>query len=118
MIKKEIRAFGRNLMIACDAKCEKAFGLNGRPSIQLSNDEDDICWLADDEVGVAPESGKTFIKSEGFEMKPHPDFPEDRLNKWCFRECERCKSAEIGEKLEIPDWSVRRYNQPSKHGIE
>ncbi|PLS18900.1 hypothetical protein CVD28_00425 [Bacillus sp. M6-12] len=118
MLTKEIRAFGRALTIGCDGKCEKAFGLNGRPSVQLSDDEDDICWLADDEVGIAPTTGKTVITSEGGDMKPHPAFSGDKLNKWCYRECERCASAEIGEELKVKDFSVRRYNMPSKHGVE
>jgi hypothetical protein len=113
LITKEIQAFGRPLVIACDGKCEKAFGRNGRPYIQLSEDKDDICWLHDGEVEVAPESGKTNVYSEGGHMKPST--PDEKLNKWCFRECERCVSVEPGEPIKLKDWSKRVYNQPHKH---
>lgn len=117
MISKEVGIFGEKRLIGCDAKCEKAFGYNGRPSVQLSEDVDDICWLSDDEVGLAPVSGKTIITSEGEDMKPIPEIPTSLLNKWCFRECERCEIAEIGGVLKVKDFSQRQYNQQFKHGL-
>jgi hypothetical protein len=118
MISKEIVAFGERQVIACDKKCEKAFGLNGRPFEQLSEDVDDIVWLADSEVGIAPTSGKTVIMSEGFNMKPNPDLEDSLLNKWCYRQCERCVSAKTVEAIQLPDFSKRQYNQPFKHQVE
>jgi hypothetical protein len=115
MITKDIVAFGERLVIGCDKKCKKAFGLNGRPFVQLSEDENDIAWLSDSEVGIAPESGKTKIHDEGGDRKPQPDNPESFLNRWCYRECERCASAEAGKELTLKDFSQRQFNIPSKY---
>lgn len=109
MYTKEITAFGRRLVIGCDGKCESAFGINGRPYEQLSDDPDDIVWLSDDEAGKAPESGKTKFYAEGVDLKPASK--ENMLNRWCFRECERCAKAEIGEELKLEDWSNRVYSK-------
>ena len=110
MITKEITAFGKQLVIGCDAKCEKAFGINGRPSIQVSPVEDDYAWLADHEVDIAPVSGLTHIVDEGGDRKPDPSIPASRLNKWCYRECERCVSATNNEDLVLRDFSERLFN--------
>ncbi|MBP1309209.1 hypothetical protein JOD82_002229 [Paenibacillus sp. 1182] len=108
MITKEVTAFGMKVMIGCDAKCDRAFGINGRPKEQLSDDPDDYAFLSDDKAGVAPESGKTKIVSEGGDMKPVK--PEERLNRWCCRECERCEMGAIGEEIWLKDWSKPVYN--------
>lgn len=111
MYTKEIRAFGQQLILGCDGRCNKAFGINGRSKIEFDSEEpDDVAWFADDEVGEAPIDPKTY---EGGEGKPEPDEP--KLNKWCYRECERSATCEIGEELVLPDWTKRRYNQPWKH---
>lgn len=114
MLTKEINAYGKPLVIGCDAKCEKAFGINGRQRIQVSPIEDDYAWLADHEVGFAPVSGKTNILYEGGDQKPDPSIPETRLNKWCFRECERCESAPTKEGLILHDFSNRVFNMNNK----
>ena len=114
MITKNITAFGRGLTIACDAKCHKAWGINNRPSVQLDQfDDDDIAWLSDNEVGIAPVDPGTY---EGGNSKPR--FEEERLNKWCYRECERCISCFIGQDPVLPDFSNRLYNKPWKHENE
>lgn len=110
MFTKEITAFGRKMQIACDGKCEKAFGINGRPKVQLSDDIDDYYWLSDDEVGLAPESGKTVIIEEGYDRKPSSVTSTASLNKWCFRECERCVSANLGKSIKLNDFSQRVFN--------
>lgn len=107
--RKEITAFGRPLIIACDGKCEYAFGVNGRPYKQLSEDPDDIVWLSDEEAGLAPVSGKTCTIAEGNDCKPSNE--HEVLNRWCYRECERCVGAEPGEKIELKDWNSRVYNK-------
>lgn len=108
--RKQIIAFGQPLVIACDGKCASAFGVNGRPHEQLSDDPDDIVWYSDKEAGVAPESGKTVILAEGGECKPSNE--NEVLNKWCFRECERCEKVDPGKELIWTDWSQRVYNKP------
>lgn len=110
MIIKEIKAYGDTVFIGCDAKCEKAFGLNGRPAVQLSENENDYAFLSDSEVGIAPTSGKTAIVEEGSDTKPDANIPESLLNKWCFRECERCVVASSKDELTLPDYTKRLTN--------
>ena len=112
-MEKEIIYFGQKTKVVCDEKCNKAWGLSARPRVQLSDDEDDCCWLADGELGEAPADPGTY---EGGHGKPYS--PVDAPNKWCVRECERCKMSERGkydEPLRLEDWSKRVYNQPYKH---
>lgn len=102
---------GQELIIACDGKCEKAWGVNARPFIGLDKDDtDDIVWLSDSELGVAPIDPGT---REGGDSKPI----QPKHNKWCFRECERSDSCNAQEfpNLKLPDFSRRLYNQPCKH---
>jgi hypothetical protein len=109
-----ITYFGQKAKVACDGKCEKAWGRNNRPSIHFDDDDDDDnAFLSDDELGDAPEDPGTY---EGGHAKPinNKEFP----NKWCVRECERCvisKPGKYNETLILKDFSKRRYNQPWKH---
>ena len=102
--------FEKPAKVCCDGNCKKAWGRNNRPYIQLSEDEDDTVYLADDELGLAPKDPGTY---EGGIGKPSSvrQFP----TKWCVRECERCGMSRLGEfdkPLEIPNFSVRIYNKP------
>ena len=81
---KLITWYGEPAAVACDGKCNKAWGINSRPRRQLSDDEDDYVYLSDAETGEAPLNPGTY---EGDCSKPHPD--SAKLNKWCVRECER-----------------------------
>jgi hypothetical protein len=110
VIKKEITFFANRLILACDANCNKAWGINNRPKISLSDDVDDVAYLADEELLDAPDDPGTY---EGECAKPI-DIME-LLNKWCARECERSVLVKIGEKIILPDYSKRVYNQPWKH---
>lgn len=111
---------GHPMALGCDARCDKAWGISNRPQVQLSDDDDDIAYLADDEVGTAPTDPGTY---EGGHAKPRT--PEDRLNKWCARECERSASSDpflvqrdpgrYSLIATLPDFSRRRFNQPWKH---
>ncbi len=72
---------GQPVVITCDGRCDKAWGINLRPR---RSDEEDAEFLSDDELGEAPrETGHW----EGGEGKPLA--PVRRHNKWCARECER-----------------------------
>lgn len=97
--------------VECDRKCTKAWGISSRPKINLSDDEDDIVWLADAELGDAPKDPGT---REGAHGKPFS--PDDFPNKWCVRQCERCAMSniddDVNETLTLPDFSVRVYNLP------
>lgn len=103
MISKVIMYFGRQAVLACDARCDKAWGINARPRVQLSDDPNDYAFRADHELGTAPVDPGTY---EGGHAKPAS--PERRLNKWCARECERS----ILESL--PNFSAPRPNLASR----
>ena len=104
-----ITFFGQRAKVACDEKCEKAWGISSRPRIQLSDDEDDFAFLSDDELGVAPKDPGTY---EADDAKPVECW--EKLNKWCVRECERCVISLPGKwmlPLKLPDFSQRKYNK-------
>lgn len=105
MLKKEINAYGFKCLLACDGKCEKAYGWNNRPYIKLSDDEDDKQWLSDNEVDNAPMNTGVYEDGHG---KPQND--EEKLNKWCFRECERSETFKLSEEISLLDWSKRINN--------
>ncbi len=105
MIAKAILYFDRPSCVCCDAKCYKAWGMNNRPKVQLSDNPDDYAYLADAELGEAPAETGTW---EGQDTKPLE--PSERLHKWCVRECERSEVAPLGITIQPRDFSVRRYN--------
>jgi hypothetical protein len=112
VIGKEITYCGHRVVIGCDARCDKAWGMNARPRVEFhpNDDPDDFAWLCDDELGNAPMDPGTY---EGGQAKPVT--PEDRLNKWCARECERSHIADTWLDLRLLDFSVRVYNMPWMH---
>lgn len=81
---------GQKARIKCDRKCDKAWGINSRPRQQI--DEESYCFMADDELGVAPETPGTYECADAKPLTPD-EFP----NKWCVRECERCAMSNPGE---------------------
>ena len=105
MITKLITYCGQSAIIGCDKNCDKAWGINSRPKIEV----DGVTFMkSDDELGVAPNDPGTY---EGGWAKPTDK--EDMLNKWCCRECERCVINRPGtpitpESLKLPDFSVRQ----------
>jgi hypothetical protein len=111
VIFKNVLFINEPILVACDANCGKAWGINNRPRVQLSDDEDDYEYLADGELGEAPADPGTY---EGGHAKPRR--PEDRLNKWCVRECERSRMADAGPgvlgEIRLSDFSVRLRNKP------
>ena len=92
MYVKCVQFCGQPAALACDGACSKAWGINNRPRLQLSDDVDDYEYLSDNDLGDAPLDPGTY---EGGCAKPVDD--SQRLNKWCVRECERCVSARMGE---------------------
>jgi hypothetical protein len=103
---------GESLIIGCDAKCSKAWGISSRPRVQLSENEDDYAYLSDDELPDAPDDPGTY---EGGHGKPLAPF--ERLNKWCFRECERSGECIPGAHtgLGLKNFYQRVYNRPDLH---
>lgn len=112
MIKKHLIFFGQAATHACDGRCNKAWGHNSRPTVQLSDDVDDFAYLADDELGEAPKDPGTY---EGDDAKPIAARRPDDVNRWCVRECERAWISPPKEPDAVPDlpnFSVRFYNKP------
>lgn len=129
MIVKSGIYFDQPIILACDAKCHKAWGSADRPRVycqeqppvirrgdfegsDFPDDEslnlDDYAFLADHELPDAPIDPGS---SEGDEGKPRA--PEQRLNKWCARACERSRIVDDKfpvKDFELPDFSQRRYN--------
>lgn len=110
MHTKTIQYLGKPRVLACDGKCEKAWGMNNRPRIKFDDDPDNFAFLADDEVGSAPADPGTY---EGGCSKPSS---HRGMNKWCARECERSDMAGSITTIALPDFSARLFNQPWKHG--
>ncbi len=117
MIKKDIIFFGIPFVLFCDEKCSKAWGMNLRPKNQLSEDDDDYEYLADGELGEAPDDPGTYEGGEGKPYDPH----YVKLNKWCCRECERSEIIEVSKIDEdtdfeslLSDFSKRLSNIPKE----
>ena len=104
-----ITYFGQKAKVNCDGNCLKAWGINQRPRVALSDDPDDYAFLADHELGLAPSCPGAY---EGGDGKPSSaaEFP----NKWCVRECERSDMSSPGEPdlpLAVRDFNVRQFNK-------
>ncbi len=94
------RYCGQSVWLACDGQCNKAWGICARPSIQISEDPDDIVWLADHELGDAPEDPGTYEGGYGKPIIPCH-------NKWCARQCERSAITSPDRIPALPDWNNR-----------
>jgi hypothetical protein len=114
LIQREIRTFDKEEIVACDAKCNKAWGICQRPKKNLDeNEPDDFYFLPDNELGKAPEDPGEY---EGGYAKPTNEL--EQLNKWCVRQCERSIRRGIDDSVTedyLPDFNKRVYNQPWKH---
>lgn len=110
LFEKRITFFRQPAKVACDGRCSKAWGINARPSVQLSDDPDDYYWVPDGDLGDAPLRPGT---SEGDDFKPVSARGPEDMNRWCIRECERCVMSEPGaadQPLALRDFSRRIYN--------
>jgi len=116
MIVKSITFAGQAATHVCDGRCDKAWGINSRPSIpsraernKMAN-PDDYAYLADDELETAPADPGSY---EGGHAKPRDARGPDDINKWCVRECERAWMSPPGQPdavPDLPDFSARLYN--------
>jgi hypothetical protein len=131
LISKSILWFGRTATLACDGRCEKAWGINERPELYFMEegpcaprmletneeprDPDDYVFMPDDSLGIAPEDPGTY---EGGHAKPFAGRLNQEnahlMNKWCARECERSCIAEANEPIVLPDMSKPRPNMPHR----
>ena len=84
MITKRILFMGQNATIACDARCDKAWGRQTRKFLP------DGLPAADDDLGEAPADPGTREGLGSLDECAKPTRPSTRLNRWCARECERC----------------------------
>lgn len=105
-----ITYMGQPAKVRCDGNCKKAWGRNNRPLDQHSDNPDDFEYLADGELGEAPDDPGIY---EGGHAKPGS--PAEFPNKWCVRECERCSVSAPGEHdrhLKLNSFDVRKRNMP------
>lgn len=110
VLAKRITYCGQSAVFACDLGCSKAWGINSRPRVQLSDDEDDVEWLADDEIGEAPADPGTYEGGDG-----KPCTTDDAPNKWCVRECERGSiSLPSSDRVVTTDYSKRVRNRHAR----
>ena len=110
LIISRVKVYRQLRILACDGNCGKAWGIHRRPKIQFDdNDPDSFAWLADSEIGIAPVDPRT--EADGDRK------PLNRIhNKWCYLECERsdCRPVQNFRAIQLPDFTDRIYNQPSK----
>jgi hypothetical protein len=112
-MEKVITFCGQPMRVACDERCDKAWGINRRPKVQHDpNDRDDYTYVPDGDLGTAPVDPGTY---EGDHAKPvnHQGIP----NKWCVRECERCYGSHPGrsdEAPKLPDFDRPEANMPKR----
>lgn len=129
VMEKTIIYFGQEAKVACDEKCNKAWGENNRPRVypeisetkifglgeesiypddETGIDVDNYAYCSDDELEEAPIEPQTY---EGGDAKPINN--SEIGNRWCVRECERCVMSDVGqykEVLVLRDFSKRFYN--------
>lgn len=113
MLTKKVQLHLNIVVLACDGRCDKAWGMNVRPM----RDEEQRLYATDDELGTAPPSP---IR-EGGDSRPSDTALSDAdahlMNKWCARECERCRllSLDADEKAVpemLPDLSSPTDQSP------
>lgn len=111
-MNKKVVYLNKPVIVSCDENCNKAWGIRLRPKETLSNDPSDYVYLSDGELGDAPVNPGTIIHGE---LKPLDN--DQKLNKWCVKECERCiiVEEEEGKEFSYPDFSKRIFNNPYKH---
>lgn len=105
ILKKKITIYGHQAILACDGLCHKAWGLDGRQTLQLSEELDDFVYVSDSELGEAPGPGLTATISEGGDVKPCAGILTDGqlMNKWCSRQCERVSLFDSDESIKLKD---------------
>lgn len=110
LLAKSIVFLGQPRVLVCDGRCDKAWGIDGRPKQHYSKDVDDYVFLGDALLGTAPGPGATVTTEEGGDFKPSDvsldveDAP--RMNRWCARQCERSRMLVVG----LPDMNSPEPN--------
>ena len=66
MNKKEIQFFGAKVILVCDGKCNKAWGINSRPQVQLDKEnEDDYYYFKEGRLLKKHEPGSVCLIAPG-----------------------------------------------------
>ena len=125
---KHVKMYGLSMVLSCDGKCHKAWGINQRPMVfymeegqpprelrqgEKPRDYEDFAWKADNELGDAPADLGSY---EGGDGKPAVrEMTQGNaalMNRWCARECERHVLDEEGVTPQVPprDFSKRVPN--------
>jgi hypothetical protein len=120
MPSKDIVYFGRHTTTHCDGRCDKAWGINGRPHVffdaagkpslkPVDDGYDNNAMVPDHLLGEAPADPGTYEggygKPDMVEVNANPDL----MNKWCVRECERNSTTPEP----IRTFDTFRFNMPS-----
>ncbi len=123
-LQKKILYHGLPSILACDGRCDKAWGINNRPRLYFQESltepralakgeeprhDDDYVYIGDGELGIAPADPGTYECDDG---KPSatPLIGPSHMNKWCARECERSDIVEEGEIIRLPNLELPRPN--------
>lgn len=86
--------WGQQIVINCDRQCNKAFGMNDRPSVPGIG-----VYVGDDELGEA----SPFIYFTDIDVVSKPSSPDQFPNEWCIRACERGRWRIIEDNEAIPN---------------
>lgn len=128
VLQKSIIWFGRNATLACDGRCDKAWGISNRPQLfyqgtsearplavgEEPSNPDDYVFVPDSQLGTAPACPGTW---EGGDGKPSAAPLQDAslINKWCARECERSTISENHEPIAVPNLERPKPNMPNRN---
>ncbi len=112
MIQKQVRFFGKQVVLACDGRCDKAWGINGRARVLLSDKDGDDIFVPDSALGTAGPPGTW----EGGDGRPSavPLTDGERMNKWCARACERGDIYGLSEAIVLRDMENPTPNVPGR----
>ena len=111
-IQRSMMFLGEIHIVACDGRCDKAWGVDDRPTNRLGSDHNDFEWLADGELGQAPIDPGSLSSDNGV-RKPLLVRGPDDVNEWCVDRCERmakCRAVTSERAPDPPDLSRRRPN--------
>jgi hypothetical protein len=115
LLARSIVFCGRSMVVACDGRCDRAWGVQERPRTALSpGDPDDFVWLGDEHEDARTTPGREHLVSEGGDLRPSDVAlsPGDSvlMNRWCARACERSVLVEVV----LPDMVNPRPNKKSR----
>ena len=103
---------GREIVLACDGRCDLAWGMERRRRRMLSaGDPDDFVYLGDGHPDVGSPPPPRELGCEGGDFKPSAvqlTDGSDKMNRWCARQCERS----VGIEPRLPNLVSPVRNKP------